>query len=390
MVGVFFVYNLEPNFGGVETHQKAFIEHFFVQSNWFDIIVEKNARGCNVHIYSIVMNNFVLGISLGNHLLLYDWLEKAYPKSQYVFFLNDPWWIEDVPLMRSRFPNSLIIMRSGGNDVEKAPCNLGIYPYEERRKKYKEFINTLDYIIVNSNYSLLRLGRLGVDREKVIKIRGGVNTSVVNKLKLEHKGDVESLRKELLLDKQYVILYACRFVQFKGIQESLLSLSLSKIADDSRIILLGDGPLKGEIENFCQSHFAPSQVSFVGVVNNHLVLKYMAASDVVVNCSIEVQRKSGDGSYIHTETMGRTMMEAICVGTHIIATDVGGISELFQENKDIGILIKPNTENITEAFNMIPQMIEKPTIRLIDYSWTQVFREYERIINEHDSTIESH
>ena len=192
----------------------------------------------------------------------------------------------------------------------------------------------------------------------------------------------------MLLGKQYILLYACRFVEFKGIKESLLALSLSEIANEVRIVFLGDGPLKGEIEDFCQFHFSSSQVYFVGVVDNDMVLKYMAASDVVVNCSIELRRDSGDGSYIHTETMGRTMMEAISIGTHIIATDVGGICELFQENSGIGMLVAPNIMSTTAAFNKIPQMKKELITQQTDYSWNRVFTEYETIINKHGSNIE--
>lgn len=388
MVGVFFVHSIKPDFGGVETHQKAFINHFFIQGNQFDLIVEKNGIGCNVYMYSSAVSDFVTVASLDDHMSLYKWLNDKYNTGHYIFFLNDPWWIEDVPIMRSSFHESLIIMRSGGNDVEKAPCNLGIYTYDVRRNKYKDFINTLDYIIANSNYSILRLERLGVNKKRILKIRGGVNTLAIDELKSKKNNSIKDLRNELLLGKQYILLYACRFVEFKGIKESLLALSLSEIANEVRIVFLGDGPLKGEIEDFCQFHFSSSQVYFVGVVDNDMVLKYMAASDVVVNCSIELRRDSGDGSYIHTETMGRTMMEAISIGTHIIATDVGGICELFQENSGIGMLVAPNIMSITAAFNKIPQMKKELITQQTDYSWNRVFTEYETIINKHGSNIE--
>lgn len=388
MVGVFFVHSIKPDFGGVETHQKAFIDHFFIQNNQFDLIVEKNGIGCNVYMYNSAICEFVTVVSLNDHMSLYKWLDEKYNKVHYIFFLNDPWWIEDVPTMRGSFHDSLIIMRSGGNDVEKAPCNLGVYTYDVRRQKYKEFINILDYIIANSNYSILRLEKLGVKKKKILKIRGGVNTLAINELKDKNKSRFEDLRNELLLGKQYILLYACRFVEFKGIKKSLLALSFSEIADDVRIVFLGDGPLKGEIEDFCQSHFSSSQVHFVGAVDNDLVLKYMAASDVVVNCSVELRRDSGDGSYIHTETMGRTMMEAICVGTQIIATDVGGSSELFQENNGIGMLVTPNIMSMTAAFNKVPQMTKESISQQTDYSWNRVFSEYEIIINKHGSNIE--
>ena len=136
MIGIFFVHDINPGIGGVESHQKAFVEYFFCKS-FFNFIIEKNKGGANVYEYNNEMRKFELVVTLPNQKLLYEWLKEKIGNLPLVFFLNDPWWIEDVPLMRDYFATSLIMMRSGGNDVEKAPCNLGTYPYAERRSKYK-------------------------------------------------------------------------------------------------------------------------------------------------------------------------------------------------------------------------------------------------------------
>lgn len=367
----------------MESHQKAFVEHFFYRKNIFNYVIEKNGDGANIYEYHKDIRMVSLVITIDYQNLVYEWLKEKNRNITFVFFLNDPWWIEDVPLMREFFSSSLIIMRSGGNDVEKAPCNLGIYPYKERRNKYKEFINMMDHIIANSDFSINRLKRLGIEDNKIIKIRGGVNTQKTDIIKSQNELN-NKLRKELLRYKSFILLYACRFVEFKGIIESLYALSLSKIVDDVMIIFVGDGPLRHKIEEFCSSHFSASQYQFVGVADNDTVLEYMAVSDVVINASLELSQKSGDGEYIHTETMGRTMMESICVGTHIIATDVGGTRELFQENEGVGFLVKTATYSLTDAFNSISQIINIPIKIGKDYSWNHVFNEYEKLINEHE------
>lgn len=382
MIGVFFVHNINPSIGGVESHQKAFVKYFF-SKNIFSFIIEKNGTGANVYEYNKDMHALVLAVTFDNQWFVYEWLKEKNSNTPLIIFLNDPWWIEDVPMMRSCFPTSLIIMRSGGNDIEKAPCNMGTYPYAERRCKYKTFINMMDYVIANSNFSMNRLKKLGVKDNIIVKIRGGVDTQKVKSIKSQKELNSE-LRKKLLQCKSYILLYACRFVEFKGIIESLYALSQSKIADDVKIIFIGDGPLKCKIEEFCSSHFSASQFIFLGATDNDTVLKYMAISDVVVNASLELNKKSGDGLYIHTETMGRTMMEAISVGTHIIATDVGGTSEIFQENEGIGYLVKPSIPSLSEAFNSVSNLITNPIKIKKDYSWNHVFNEYVKIINEHE------
>ena len=74
-------------------------------------------------------------------------------------------------------------------------------------------------------------------------------------------------------------------------------------------------------------------------------------------------------------------MEAVSVGTRILATDVGGTGEIFQENEGVGILTDVSIGSLTAAFNSVPQLLARPVKKRIDYSWSHVFGEYEKIFN---------
>ena len=380
-IGIFFVNSINPDIGGVETHQNAFVDFFFSGNHNFCYIVAKNGKGAIIFDCNKSLNKLSIISTTTDQDKVAEWLNKAIDSKNIVFFLNDPWWIEFVPTIRKMFPISLIMMRSGGNDVEKAPFNIGCYSYQERREKYRGYINTMDYIVANSDFSVNRLLTLGIKGEKIVKIRGGVNTNTINTI--IQANNLEKIKKSLLSNKKYIVLYACRFVKFKGILESLLALSLSEIKNEVKLLLIGDGPLKDNIEEFCRVNFESDQYQMIGKVDNTRVLKYMMVSDIVVNSSIELKQQSGDGWYIHTETMGRTMMEAISVGTHILATNVGGTYELFFENDNIGLIVNPDITSLINAFNSIPKLILKPLKQLTDYSWNFVFSEYNKIFNSY-------
>ena len=70
------------------------------------------------------------------------------------------------------------------------------------------------------------------------------------------------------------------------------------------------------------------------------------------------------------------MIEAISVGTKILATDVGGTSELFEENSFIGILTKPQRSNLIDMFNEAYKKLHKEVEVKKDYGWNSVFTEY--------------
>ena len=52
MKRVFLVHNINPGIGGMESHQKAFVEYFFYRKNMFNYIIEKNGVGAKVYEYN--------------------------------------------------------------------------------------------------------------------------------------------------------------------------------------------------------------------------------------------------------------------------------------------------------------------------------------------------
>ena len=86
-------------------------------------------------------------------------------------------------------------------------------------------------------------------------------------------------------------------------------------------IHIGDGPLRSEIES--QAHSLPHNISatFLGHLENHEVQKHYESSptDLFVNVS-------------ESEGLPVSVMEALAAGIPVMATDVGGTSELVDEH----------------------------------------------------------
>lgn len=72
-------------------------------------------------------------------------------------------------------------------------------------------------------------------------------------------------------------------------------------------------------------------------------------------------------------------MESICVGTPILATNVGGTPELFDECEHIGMMVSPQIESLVQGFNMLPNILGKKVSFAPDYSWRHVFNSYEKL-----------
>ena len=103
----------------------------------------------------------------------------------------------------------------------------------------------------------------------------------------------------------------------------------SDIYDDSRLLLLGDGPEHKNLIALAEKLGISDRVEFAGSVHN--TEDYYAVSDVYLQSS-------------HSEAMPLSILEALATGLPILSTDVGGIKDVVKEN---GILVSDNDE---EAF----------------------------------------
>lgn len=111
----------------------------------------------------------------------------------------------------------------------------------------------------------------------------------------------------------------------KGHDDLLAALQLVPRDVDLRVVLAGDGPLRGELERRARAAgLVPSRVVFAGFVDD--VAGLLAASDVVVQPS-------------HFDALPTALIQALAAGLPVVATDVGGIPEII--TPEVGVLVPP-------------------------------------------------
>lgn len=97
------------------------------------------------------------------------------------------------------------------------------------------------------------------------------------------------------------------------------------------LYILGDGPLKSELQKYISDNSLQDTVSLLGYVINPY--KYVANCDLFV-CS----------SY--SEGFSTAVTEALIVGTAVCTTDVSGMREMLGENNDFGIVTLNDEESL--------------------------------------------
>ena len=130
----------------------------------------------------------------------------------------------------------------------------------------------------------------------------------------------ESVDHPWLRDKPMPVLIAAgRLAPWKGFANLIEAAALLKGHRQFRLIILGDGPLRAELQNLIESRGLVDSVELLGYVENPL--KYFARADVFVLSSL-------------VEGMPNVLVEAMMCGCTPVSTDCPtGPRELLQDGK---------------------------------------------------------
>ena len=359
-----FLNDENQNIGGVETHEKYFRRYFGANKALRCIVYRKN-----LSCLDLFSNQY---LSLKNESELATFLYSANIK---VFFFNSGHWIEEFIPLRLKFPNIQMIMRSGGNEIIQAPLTDMSRSLQQRQRFWVQAINTaLNFLIVNSAFSIRRMVEIGIKKEKMILVRGGVDLKQCNANVINYSQNRSEF--DALHNTQGTILLGIvsRFEKFKCISEVLAILARNQ-QYNWHLVIAGEGREQQTIERYLKDNIDPDKYTYMGKIDNDQALKTISILDYLINCSCEYPKKSGSDTYIHTETMGRSMIEAICQRTPLIATNSGGTRELFIENTDIGFLFN----SLQEFENNIASILSNPLWRndrltTWQYDWEGIFK----------------
>jgi colanic acid/amylovoran biosynthesis glycosyltransferase len=133
------------------------------------------------------------------------------------------------------------------------------------------------------------------------------------------------------------LLCVARLSYEKGLSFLIEAVQLMKQRGSNiRLVLAGDGPDRAALEALVKELGIEDRVTFLGFQNDTQVREALTASDVFVLPS-------------YVEGVPVSAMEAMAVGVPVVATNVGGTSELISDGHS-GLLIRPSdAESICDA-----------------------------------------
>ncbi|MCX5788629.1 MAG: glycosyltransferase [Elusimicrobia bacterium] len=165
------------------------------------------------------------------------------------------------------------------------------------------------------------LEKLKYDPDKVVTVYNGTDIASWPLSKV----DRERVRGKLGLGPEHVLIGAVgRLDEQKGHRFLLEAVAQLKAAHKVKLAVVGEGPLRGELEALARSLHLEHDVVFPGELQNIPV--WLSAFDIFVQPSL-------------WEGLPNALLEAMGMGLPVIATKVDGVPELVQHDVN-GLLVE--------------------------------------------------
>lgn len=210
------------------------------------------------------------------------------------------------------------------------------YPKKYGENIYEKVFQYCDSILTISNYFKSKLMRLGCPEDKISIHHMGVN--------------VESFSyARRLFSNVPKLLILGRLTEKKGHKYAIDAVQmLVEKGYNCKLIIAGDGELKGEIVSKVKSLKLDDVVSMVGRVTSDQAIQLYKECDICLVPSVTAVNGDMEGLPV-------VIMEALSSGLPVIATNHSSIPEIIEDNKT-GFIVKEKDSDmlcskIIEVFN---------------------------------------
>jgi len=209
--------------------------------------------------------------------------------------------------------------------------------------------------------------RYGIKKQNLVLINNGVNLLEIDdalRTNVTRSGDQSNS------SSAFTIGFIGRLVSGKNLKDLIMVFAQLQINNPAiRLLLVGDGELREELEDLAASACVEATVEFTGFVSN--TADYYTKLDLFVMTSV-------------SEGIPRSIMEAMAFGVPVVAYDIPGVNSLI-ENEKTGTLVPlgdtealynavqfvvNNTSSTTESTKRAREYLEN------NYSAVRMAREY--------------
>ena len=231
--------------------------------------LEEDAKETKLKI--VKLNAFLAGKTVHFYPKIWKILNEINPDVIYVY--EEPW---------SFCPMHIIMWKKKFSPQTKVV----IQSCENLDRKFNHFYENFvfKYNIKNCD----AMAPMSPEVEQVLRKKGYAGNTVIigegSEPSIFKKIDSSKLRKQLGIDKHFVIGFVGRFHESKGLL--VLIEAVSKLKKDFRLMLVGDGELKEEMINLAKKLNVLDKIIFTGRIKGEELPKYINCFDLGVSPSL--------------------------------------------------------------------------------------------------------
>ena len=203
------------------------------------------------------------------------------------------------------------------------------------RSTSKIGLKSISAFTVVSRSSIPFLQRLGVPSKRIYYVPNGVDTSVFHPM---NKSDAER-SLGLPQTKNLRILFLAHLRESKGVDIFIDAAERIKAKyKDVEFLIIGSGPLENHVSKRCR--ISTGCISHMSYLDESLLPAAFNSADVYVLPS-------------YVEGLPQSLLESMSCGTPSIATDVGGVSELFPAETEFAILQPGSVDEVVDRVTLL-------------------------------------
>jgi N-acetyl-alpha-D-glucosaminyl L-malate synthase BshA len=180
-------------------------------------------------------------------------------------------------------------------------------------------INKSDGVTAVSSYLKGQTERMFSPKKSIEVIPNFVDTALFRR---DGGGEV---REQLGLGSERIMIHISNFRPVKRIRDVLEVFRAVSLRLPATLLLVGDGPDRGDAEIWVRANGLSGQVRFLGKLDD--IVPLLSVSDLMLMPS-------------NAESFGLAALEAMACGVPVVATDAGGFPEFIRQGKD-GFLLPP-------------------------------------------------
>lgn len=195
----------------------------------------------------------------------------------------------------------------------------------------------IDAVVATTGETRTEARAFGMRDDRVHVVGNGIDTRLFHP---RCESDRRSLRERLGVNANGMVVFAGRLSKQKnpdGLLRAWKS-AVPSLPTGWKLVLVGDGPMRGELEAFIDSEKLRNTVLLMGLQSN--VESWLGAADVFVLPS-------------HFEGLSNSLLEAMSCGLPVVSACVSGSEDIFAET-DVGELVEiGDVQALAEALHRL-------------------------------------